>query len=70
MDLMPTPTMVLMEEREVMATTMEEKEAMIQTPQDQEAGGQVSLTPTLIHLEDPAAEREASSSQEVEELCP
>ena len=66
---MPTPTMVLMEEREVMATTMAEKEAMIQTPPDREAGGQVSLTPTLIHLEDPAAEREASS-QEVEELCP
>ena len=54
LDLMLTPT---------------EKEAMIQTPLDREAGGRVSLTPTLIHLEDPAAEREASS-QEVEELRP
>ena len=69
MDPMLIRTMVLMEEREVMATTMAEKEAMIQTPPDREAGGRVSLTPTLIHLEDLAAEREASS-QEVEELCP
>ena len=69
MDLMLIRTMVLMEEREVMGTTMAEKEAMIQTPPDREAGGQVSLTPTLIHPEDPVAEREVSS-KEVEELCP
>ena len=69
MVLILTPTMVQMDEREVMATTMAEREAMIQTPPGLEAGGQVSLTPALIHLEDQAAEREASS-QEVEELCP
>ena len=77
MDLMQIPTM---EEREVMETTMEEKAAMIQTHRDLEAGGEVSLTPALIHLEDLEAEREvrltlmatlvdlAVESQGVEEL--
>ena len=78
MDLMLIPTM---EEREVMETTMAEKAAMIQTRPDLEAGGEVSLTQALIHLEDLEAEREvsmtlmatqvdlAAESQEVEELC-
>ena len=85
MGLIQIQTLNLMEEREVMETTMAEKAVMILTPQDQEAGEEVSLTPTLIHLEDLEAEKAVSmilmltqpdlaaerevSSQEAEVLC-